>query len=114
MHDLSVTRYFSFVRVNPRDEDFELLVKVADSIRAYIGYGVSRVVKNGRTRVIMKGFIVLHGSPTSPSRLVSWFPNFLLRSSRRSSFRFPGSVTVIGQHPFDEIRKDLFNTHSFY
>ena len=105
------TRYFLFTRTNPRVSDYELVVRVANKIDAHLGYAT---VYNGGTRVL-KGFIVLRGPRTFVGTLCKHFPNFLLFAvdAMETYFDFnldsvPDGVTMVNEHPFQEVRKTLF------
>ena len=108
------TRYFLFHRVNPKPEDYTMLVEVSETINAFITY-VTECQKNRR---ILKGFIILRGQTTcvTGQTLHLYFPNFMLQSvSKHFHFNFediPQTAVSIGDHPYQDLKKTLFkDTH---
>jgi hypothetical protein len=105
------TRYFVFTRVNPTDNDVEVLSKGCASVKAdFYGYTIRNV--NAGTKTIMKGFLVLSRDSTFENRLAPWFPNFLLTAmpaSMDANFDdLPPEIIVHGKHPYHECKRNLF------
>lgn len=103
-----ITRYFLFSKINPKDDDYRLIIDVCKRINACLGFRTTTC--DGKTR--LKGFIVLRGSRTSAGSLRHLFPNFLL-TAVPSEFDFnmneiQADVQVRGTHPFETLRRDLF------
>lgn len=99
------TRYFSFTRISPNDGDLEMLVDVCFRIKAYLCYKFNKL--DGR----LEGFMVLHGPRAYVDDLCRLFPNFLLQPLKPDVYirLVEGhDFTVVGEHPFDEVRKVLF------
>lgn len=111
------TRYFLFSRVGPTDKDYFKLKKSCKEINAYCCY---RLFYKGNKKYL-KGVLVLRGHPTASdgSTLVTFFPNFLfhqLESDFELDFcSMPNGTVCIGNHPLDDVKKNLFglNLRSF-
>lgn len=106
------SRYFLFTSKAYGDKDMptlhDTLKDTAKGIDAFIGY---RKIPMGNT-VLVKGFVVLANQPTYIDRLVRWFPNILLHNVGSFPFdieRTPRDTVLIGDHPFKEVRKNLFH-----
>lgn len=116
------TRYFVFSRVNPRYDDYELLVETCDRIDACLGY---KTVRDG-WKVRLIGFLILRGPSTIEDDLGRLFPNFLLTPL---GHEFHGACDWLAsqrmddghwfidaepqfnnkEHPFEMLRVRLFN-----
>lgn len=104
------TRYFLFWRINPTNKDYSILAESCETINAFYGFKTSWE----NSRRVLKGFIVLKGPSTCESgrTLHRYFPNFLIRCVK-ADFHFnfedsPPDVEMVGLHPFDDLRKELF------
>ena len=110
------TRYFLFWRVKPKPRDYQVLYDACKQINAFFAYKTH----NDGTRPVLKGYIILHKNTTCATgrTLHRYFPNFLL-TCVPSKFHFnfedlnkEEGVIVVGTHPFDDIRKELFKRKS--
>ena len=105
------TRYFLFTRVDPKEEDYTLLLEVCKRIDAHLGYRT--ILGTSVDRLV--GFIVLRGPRTFVADLCRLFPNFNLTPMsdivELGSFDFdnlPKGTVLVGDHPFKSIRSVLF------
>lgn len=103
----SFTRYFTFVKVNPVEKDYDKLERVAKRMKAFMGY---KLMKNGEKEYLV-GFILLFHRD-SVFNVYPQFPNFLVKpmdgpmdwdAVERTYDR------VFGVHPFSDIRRCLFS-----
>lgn len=103
------TRYFLFTMVDPLESDVRFMVNTCQGIDACFGYRVYHVGE----RNFLKGFIILRKSRTSDRSLGMLFPRFLLTPVREDfDLDFgvvPSDVTVVGVHPYRELRRRLFD-----
>jgi len=104
------TRHFFFTRVNPTARDYDLLVKTCEKIDGFLRYRT--VIDKTTLRVRLTGIIILRGPCTIVQDLERLFPNFVLtamvgRIFDRMDEKFK-PVKVFGDHPFFEVKKELF------
>ena len=103
-----ITGHFNFVRVMPRDDDYFLLFRLAKELDLFVAY--KTVNANGRAYLV--GVFVLKGQRMAAvSQLTRFFPNFLLSTCAWSD-KLMGSFgrydSLIGTHPLEDVRKELF------
>ncbi len=115
------TRYFTFTRVNPRSQDYAILLDTCERIDASLGY---KTVRDGQ-KIRLLGFITLRGPATIADDILRLLPNFNVTSlnrrfgsgfdwlaEARSGSRFfvdgPMFHNYKG-HPFQQLKTQLFD-----
>lgn len=101
------TRYFTFVKVNPKPRDYDVLNHLAEEIGAFVGY---KTMKSGK-RDYLAGFIVLCHHRAFVNGICRHLPNFLIKPMDREVDWDAVEETydrVFGVHPFSDVRKNLF------
>lgn len=105
------TRYFTFVRINPKPTDYIHLVNETKRIDANIYYTTDR---NNANRVVLKGLLILRKQPTFAQDIARCFPNFLVsvipNYFELDFWNLHSGVTIIGEHPYKSVQKLLFPT----
>lgn len=104
---LRFTRYFTFVKVNPKAEDYEKLKMIAVRLGAFMGY---RVMEAGG-RKYLAGFLVLYHHRAFIGDIHPYFPNFLIKPMNKAVDWDVVEETydrVFGEHPFSGVRRNLF------
>lgn len=99
------TRYFLFSRVNPKDDDYDLLIERCIRLGIYAGFRT--ISPQGVERLV--GFLIFKDGRVLPSALVREFPNFLVIPM--GSHGWPDEskgFTYFGGHPFDDLKHLLF------
>lgn len=101
------TRYFTFVKVNPKKIDYDRLNALPIKIGAFMGY---KTMKAGG-REYLAGFVVLCHQRTFVGGIYPHFPNFLVKpmDKRMDWDAVLGTYDkVFGDHPFSDIKRNLF------
>lgn len=103
------TRYFLFTKLKPKVKDYILLKEECERIDANVIFKTD--TSDGDCKVL-KGLIILCGNPTYGGLLCNNFPNFLLWTLpvdfELDFWNLPPDVIKIGRHPFESIKRRLF------
>lgn len=101
------TRYFTFVKVNPKMSDYDTLDALAGKLGAFVGY---KTMKSG-SREYLAGFVVLCHQRGFVDNIYPYFPNFLVKPMDANMDWSAVERTydrVFGIHPFSEVKRNLF------
>jgi hypothetical protein len=103
---MAPTRYFMFSRVNPRDDDYDLLLAECGRLNVYVGFRT--VISFGVTRLV--GFLMFTEGRVSHDVLARALPNFLVvpMVSTDPPIDESKGFTYFGGHPFHDIKRLLF------
>jgi hypothetical protein len=100
----SFTRCFSISKAGLKRRDFSFLFRVCDRIDACLVY---KIVRNGKNRNRLEGYILLRGLRAHVDQLIPLFPNCLLTATYPENYIFTG-YRIRGHLPFHEIKRSLF------
>lgn len=108
---MNLTRYFLFTKLRPKKEDYFKLVDESKKINAHVIYKTDTSDPDCK---VLKGLIVLCGPVTHCNVLCNNFPNFILTTLPTNFeldfWKLPSDVFKIGQHPYEDIKKNLFRS----
>lgn len=94
-----------FSRINPRDDEYDLLIGFCIRLDAFCGFRTVEI--NGVSRLV--GFLIFKNSRVSPVVVIRALPNFLIipMGSDPCPDESKG-FTYFGQHPFVDLKRILF------
>ena len=112
------TRYFTFSRIDPLSDDYNLLFQTSERIDAVL---VFKTISHRQNRYRVIGFLVLRGRPTCLEDICRCLPNFLvgfLDPRWETGIQWLSSFEAVPifhnykRHPFSAIKCRLFRNDS--